>query len=251
MHWAVSSDRFVAFLDVMGFKSLVASISSDRLYALLKMLHGETQAADRLARTVVDGAKSGTAILLTNPSESLRRANRLLRIIQFSDAMLLISRDNSDAASLAIRLACIRIYAAGLVHGIAIRGAIAQGVVTADFRRSLFFGQAIVDAYLLEEDQKWFGVAEHGSCSVAFPSKGELAGIGADEIPISESWPVETSTGTRELIALNWTILLSDEREIDRMLHQQLNHANDKVRTYARATRDFAVSVWRKYRCAA
>lgn len=250
MSWEVSSNRLVAFLDVMGFKSLVASMPTQDLYALMKLLHREAALAERMARAVVDGETRGTAIALTSQSKALRRANRLLRLVQFSDALILISRDNSDAASLAIRLACIRIYAAGLVHGIAIRGAVAHGLVTADFQRSIFFGQAIVDAYLLEEDQRWFGVAEHESCLGVFPRKEDLAELQSDEISISEPWFVATSTGTRELLALNWTILLSDEVEIDQMLRRHLEHANEKVRTYARATRDFAMSAWRKYHAA-
>lgn len=248
MRWEVSRSRFVAFLDVMGFKSLVASMSAHSLYNVMKMLHREAGLAEQMARTIVDGDKPGIAVALTNPSDDLRRRNQLLRLVQFSDAMILISRDDSDAASLAIRLACIRIYTAGLVRGIAIRGALAKGLITADFRRSIFFGQAIVDAYLLEEDQKWFGIAEHESCSSAFSSKEELAELNEDEIPISEPWQVTTSTGSRELLALNWTILLSEEDEIDQILQRHLDHTNETVRIYARATREFAKRVWRKYR---
>jgi hypothetical protein len=251
MRWDVSCTRFVAFLDVMGFKSLVASTPTLDLYSLLKKLQREAALADRMARAIVGGERHGTAILLTSPDGDLQRSNRLLRVVQFSDAIILIARDNSDAASLGIRLACIRIFAAALSHGVAVRGAVAQGVVTADFRRSLFFGQPIVDSYLLEEDQRWFGIVEHESCFDAFPARHELSELKSNEIPISEVWSVETSAGPRELLALNWTILLSDEEQIDYLLRRHVAHKNEKVRTYARATREFAISGWRKYRRAA
>lgn len=248
MRWQMSCDRFVAFLDIMGFKRLVASTPAGDLYRLMRKFQDEANQADQTARAIVPGEVSGAAIALVSPSSRLLRTNSLLRNIQFSDALIVISRDASDAASLAIRLASIRIFLASLGDGIALRGAIAQGPVTADFRRSIFFGQPIVDAYLLEEEQKWFGIAEHESCSTAFPTGDSLEELGSDEIPISQAHKVPTPAGAKELVALNWTILLSDEAEIQGLLHTFMNHSDEKVRAYAGATHDFAVGAWRRYR---
>ena len=47
--------------------------------------------------------------------------------------------------------------------GIPLKGAIAKGVITCDISKQLYFGQALIDAYLLEENVKYYGVLAHNS----------------------------------------------------------------------------------------
>lgn len=46
---------------------------------------------------------------------------------------------------------------------IPLKGAIAQGQITCDISKQLFFGQALIDAYLLEENIHYYGVLVHHS----------------------------------------------------------------------------------------
>ena len=50
-----------------------------------------------------------------------------------------------------------------LESGFALKGAIAQGPLTFDAGTGIYFGLPIVDAYLLEEELKFYGVAFHHS----------------------------------------------------------------------------------------
>lgn len=47
--------------------------------------------------------------------------------------------------------------------GLPIKGAISKGNLTLDEERQLVFGKALVDAYLLEEELFYYGVAVHHS----------------------------------------------------------------------------------------
>ena len=39
-----------------------------------------------------------------------------------------------------------------------IKGVLSKGLITADFNQNIFFGQAIIDAYLLQEELKYYGI---------------------------------------------------------------------------------------------
>ena len=45
--------------------------------------------------------------------------------------------------------------------GIPLKGAIARGMITCDSSKQLFFGQALIDAYLLEESIQYYGLLAH------------------------------------------------------------------------------------------
>ena len=44
-----------------------------------------------------------------------------------------------------------------------ITGALAEGDITCDMVKQLFFGQALIDAYLLEENVQYYGIVVHHS----------------------------------------------------------------------------------------
>lgn len=46
---------------------------------------------------------------------------------------------------------------------IPLKGALAEGHITCDMSKQLFFGQALIDAYLLEENVQYYGIIVHHS----------------------------------------------------------------------------------------
>ena len=46
---------------------------------------------------------------------------------------------------------------------IPLKGALAEGDITCDMVKQLFFGQALIDAYLLEENIQYYGIVVHHS----------------------------------------------------------------------------------------
>lgn len=140
--WQENEDHLVLFMDIMGFKDRVTRTPHKDL---LKTLTDFKELNDRLKPLLSD--KNG----------------ELLRMVQFSDSIIIASM-NPDKKSLnrIVKAAVVLMHNA-LESGFALKGAIAQGPLTFDAGTGIYFGLPIVDAYLLEEELKYYGVAFHHS----------------------------------------------------------------------------------------
>lgn len=133
-----TGNRFVTFLDIMGFKDRVARIGHDDLRKQLLDFNSKIMKQTQL---YVDK----------------------IQLAQFSDSIVLFSNDDS-LESLEIMAQVSRsIMRDAISCQIPLKGAIAQGKITCDTSKQLFFGQALIDAYLLEESIHYYGVLVHHS----------------------------------------------------------------------------------------
>lgn len=136
-----TQDRFIAFLDIMGFK-------------------------DRVARNDHNDVLKELEVFQSNISRYVsyyREAN--VQIALFSDSILIYSQNNSTDSlhALADITSHIMMYAIQQEKPIPLKGAIAAGRMTCNQTKQLYFGQALIDAYLLEENVKYYGVLVHHS----------------------------------------------------------------------------------------
>lgn len=133
-----TADRYVVFLDIMGFKDRVARTGHDRLLSLLTKFNRD----------------------ITNYISKYKSS---LELAQFSDSIVLFSSDDSESSLKTIAEITCGIMQTALKQPIPIpmRGAISQGRVTCDIPKQLFFGQSLIDAYLLEESVNYYGVLVH------------------------------------------------------------------------------------------
>lgn len=81
-----------------------------------------------------------------------------MKSITFSDSILFITKDESlsDLLFLSSILGIFQI--AAIQGGFPAKGAISFGRLTADFQSSIFYGQPLIDAYLLQEQLSYYGV---------------------------------------------------------------------------------------------
>ena len=140
-HLQFTKERFVAFLDIMGFK-------------------------DRVARNDHNDVLKELEVFQSNISQYVsyhREAN--IQIALFSDSILIYSQNNSKDSlhALADITSHIMMYAIQQEKPIPLKGAIAAGRMTCNQTKQLYFGQALIDAYLLEENVKYYGVLVHHS----------------------------------------------------------------------------------------
>ena len=138
-HLHFTKERFVAFLDIMGFK-------------------------DRVARNDHNDVLKELEVFQSNISQYVsyhREAN--IQIALFSDSILIYSQNNSidSLHALADITSHIMMYAIQQEKPIPLKGAIAAGRMTCNQTKQLYFGQALIDAYLLEENVN--GVLVHHS----------------------------------------------------------------------------------------
>lgn len=140
-HSDFTKNRFVAFLDIMGFK-------------------------DRVARNEHNEILKELEVFQSNISQYVsyhRDAN--VQLALFSDSILIYSQNDTSESlhALADITSHVMMYAIQQGKPIPLKGAIAAGRMTCNQTKQLYFGQALIDAYLLEENVKYYGVLVHHS----------------------------------------------------------------------------------------
>lgn len=151
--WNNTSERFISFLDIMGFKDLVAREDHDNIKESLQNL-------TNLRRFM---EASSQDLELVEGEMKLEATKENIRSVSFSDSIMFVSSNNSlDNYELIVESTSAMI-ATAIGNRTPIKGAIAHGLVTADFENQIFFGQPIIDAYLLQESLFYYGAVFHNS----------------------------------------------------------------------------------------
>lgn len=142
-NWQITTNRFVAFIDIMGFKDMVAKLSHSQIYRIMK---------------AIDKAKT----LNSSTSYDVENSD-LIRSTTYSDSIMLYSRDKSENSFDAIVTAISGLTNDLFIEQIPHKGALAYGLMTLDTERSIFFGQPLIDAHLLQEELHFYGIIIHGT----------------------------------------------------------------------------------------
>ena len=144
INWDITCDRFVVYLDILGFKDMIYRESHDNVYKKLLSVH-------ELMKSVQPKIKQEDGM------------DNIFYISQFSDSIIIISKDDSYVSFGALAIIMRHIVSMLIIKGIAIKGACAHGKITIDREKLIFFGQPLIDAYLLEEDVYYYGIVCHNS----------------------------------------------------------------------------------------
>lgn len=143
-------ERLILFADIMGFKDRVLRTE----HSVLKkdLLEFKTQWCNRM--------------------KPLQKGNHLY-YSQFSDSII-ISTDGVGSQQVnLISKAGIILMQECLRKGFPLKGAIAQGQFSYDEENQLFFGKPLVDAYLLQESIKYYGIVLHHTAEKAIMKSSE------------------------------------------------------------------------------
>jgi hypothetical protein len=136
--WKKTGNRFVLFFDILGFKDLVQANSHEAILDKLEVLKN----------TIGQLKKLGKA-------ERFKRfefERDQTQSVTFSDSIIFFSKGDTANDILKILVDGYSLWTQAIQVGIPIKGALSYGSITVDFKNSLFFGQPIIDAYLLHED---------------------------------------------------------------------------------------------------
>lgn len=135
----MQNGRYLLYMDILGFSALVARKGTDEVYGII------TAALDEFDRW--------------------EKLNGQFRTIYFSDTFIFYQEPKGFG-----EWAFLDVYAIGgmllsalLAKGVAARGAISFGefVVKTDNanKRQVYFGQALIDAYVAEQKENWIGIS--------------------------------------------------------------------------------------------
>lgn len=166
--------RFVVFLDIMGFKDRVARNTPETLYEELTAFNKDITNIINLSKKIDTedlSSNSGESnVNLISAEESVDK----IMLAQFSDSIVLFSQDNSKESLIAISDVVRQIMDSAINREkpIPLKGALAEGNITCDMSKQLFFGQALIDAFLLEENVHYYGVVVHHTAESSVISHG-------------------------------------------------------------------------------
>lgn len=149
--WKIKCNKYVAFLDIMGFKDMVARKPHQEIYNSLYSIS-----------EIRKGIKSEFFM-----GDSVHMAN-------FSDSIIIFSKDDTNLSELNFMSVVNYIFIHTIQRHIPIKGSIAFGEISVNKSRSIFFGQPIIDAYELEEELWYYGVVFHHSAEVQMKKNNPL-----------------------------------------------------------------------------
>ena len=132
--------RLVLYADFMGFKSRVFSSTHTELKELLKRFNKRWH--NKLKQLQLGGN---------------------LKFVQFSDSILVVANGTGAKMFNLISKAAICMMHEALKIRFGIKGVLAQGLFSFDEGTGLYFGRPLVDAYLLHEEIKYYGIVVHHS----------------------------------------------------------------------------------------
>ena len=168
--WSDDNEKFVLYLDIMGFKDRVAKTEVGELKEMLMAFKTKN-----------------IKLMPLLEHESRGEKKQLMKMAQFSDSIVIISRGSTIDDFNRITKASAVLMQTALETGFALRGAIAAGDMVFDDEKQIFFGKALVDAYLLEEQLSYYGIVFHDSAEhlvdsylknnirkKIFPNKGRI-----------------------------------------------------------------------------
>jgi len=147
-NWVPTDNRFVAFFDILGFKDLVMRSSHSEIYEKLNGISKTKKWLENLANESDVQDKIGNGEIYT---------------VSFSDSIVLFSK-NDDFENFKFFLVAVRwLFAKAIENNTPMKGGIAYGEISLNKSEQIYFGQAIIDAYLIEEDVNYLGVTAHNS----------------------------------------------------------------------------------------
>jgi hypothetical protein len=132
----ITATRFVAFIDILGFKNLVDNSTHEEVLNQLESLKKSLDEIDK-------------------------RESEDLKTWIFSDSIMIVSNNDSYSAADAILISVSQIMEQALEIGLLLKGVISFGNFTADFKNSIFFGRPLIDSYLLQEEIKISSIVLH------------------------------------------------------------------------------------------
>ncbi|GHT30148.1 hypothetical protein AGMMS49574_08970 [Bacteroidia bacterium] len=149
--WNITANRFVAFFDILGFKDRVMRESHQAIYKDLS----EIQINENILSEV-----------LVDTTIKKYFGNVDVCVVKFSDSIVLFSKNDSIEDFTLFLISARFLFHSFLKKDFLIKGGMAYGDISLDRDKQLYFGQPIIDAYLLEEDVNYIGVAAHNTIDI-------------------------------------------------------------------------------------
>lgn len=192
----VLTKRAVCFLDVLGFRRMLANRS---LYEVAKKY-------DRFIdnQTTLNSPLIPNAVVPKLFPEHPQGKPYCQRFV-FSDSIILIADGEDPLSCLKLLLHAWRLMQLAFAEQVPLRGAVAFGEIYIDQVKSIFIGDALTRAYELEEQQAWIGIAIDQAVEKAYPELFKENSNGQGAVPFLFRYGVPMKKNqSAELWTINW-----------------------------------------------
>ncbi len=190
MTWIKTNERFVAFFDIMGFKNLVNSEKHENVLKVMEELSD-------FVKSVID-------------SKHFDEDDSMIKTSIFSDSILIVSNNNSINCAANLMTHSAFLIEKATEMGIPLKGSIAYGKFTADFEKSLFIGQPLIDAFLLQEELFVYSMVIHHTFETYLTGQE----YGEEKFPNNIRWYRDITpfkNGKSKHYHLNWLFYTVDD----------------------------------------
>ncbi|WP_052100758.1 hypothetical protein [Porphyromonas gulae] len=138
--WAEDHERLILYADIMGFKEFVRT-------------HPHEEVKERLLK-FKNYSKDGFSDWINNEN---------IKFVQYSDSILIVENEVNENGLNRISFAAQMLADITMDLGFGLNGCIAYGMLTFDKENELYFGQPLIDAYLLQQEIHYYGIVVHHS----------------------------------------------------------------------------------------
>lgn len=142
--WTITTNRYVAYIDIMGFKDMVSREHHGKIYNMMLNIDKSVQR-------------------ITNIDWVGGETSKLIKTTNYSDSIIIYSKDSSLNSLDSFIYTVSAFTNVLLANVIPHKGAVAFGMMTFDSVNSIFFGQPLIDAYLLQEELEFYGIIAHAT----------------------------------------------------------------------------------------
>ena len=220
--WEITTNRFVGFIDIMGFKDMVARSSHDEIYEMMKKIN--------------DFQKFSTSIKWNINEEN----PQLVKTTTYSDSIMVYSLDGSFESLKSFTCTISALIHDLFAEGIPFKGSIAYGMMTIDMERSIFFGQPLIDSYLLQEEMKFYGIIVHGTAQRVIEDSNKTS------FHISYLCPLKNGSSVHLTIApMFWVVKGYDEQneKLADSLRKMRYNTSGSIRKYIDLTEEYLETI--------
>ncbi|KAB2868334.1 MAG: hypothetical protein F9K37_10525 [Bacteroidales bacterium] len=221
--WRVTCKRFVGFLDIMGFKDRVMRDSHKKVYDLMKKISNYANFNSNIE---------------WNPANK-----NLIRTTLYSDSIIIYSKDEEPDSLHAIVCTISGLTEDLLKEGIPFKGALSFGNMSVDMKNSIFFGQPLIDAYLLQEEVNFYGTIIHGSAQQIIEEYNRVSFIHEYNCLLKKGRNKHLTIGPMSFFIENDEVADSDNEEILNSIHQIRFTASGYIRNYIDETEKYLESI--------
>lgn len=198
-NWKPTDKRFVAFLDILGFKDSIMRNSHDEIYAQLSIINKFKNTIESSSNENLEEYYSDSDVYVVN----------------FSDSIVIFSK-NDSVFNFEYFIVMVRyLFGKCIDNKIPIKGGIAYGEISLNKSEQIYFGQPIIDAYLLEEDVNHLGITFHNSIDKYLSdNKTQIDDLKYLDKAIF-NYKVPLKYGKLKHNNINWFKILMDSKESD------------------------------------